>query len=633
VDGIIKATGEEGAGIGTGWALRHGQSYVGSLTIKGGTITAKSFDQGAGIGTGPTGANGRSLVVNLTISGGRISATASRGAGIGTGPTLESPTCVSEITQLLITGGEITAESHFYGAGIGTGFSFPGYSVIDDLIITGGNIEAQSQLGAGIGAGDAADSDGAGTTTIPRIVIQGGIICASSAVSGAGIGAGFANGSMASADVTNFSLDALDESARIDAFAYSGAGIGAGHAILGGSASVASLSVSDWNIEAFTRLGAGVGAGVGGEGRGSSSTGRASVSLLQISCANVTATSLNFGAGIGGGSVSGLGNASIPFLTIRNSWISARSNEYSSIGTGHNNDDIAGALVFDIRLSDNLYLASLGSLTAIQALSIELQSSNLTVLSQGKIFDPSPIVNDTLNFTFLYEEPQESFIDSIPGVPGAQKFQIGAVDLPENVTWTIVISDSGQSYTKSFLFPYGAYQSFFVLLPTPNDYVIKAFTNSLGGLLVTDTNTSFSITDSPVFIPSVHYYAYTSMSPTPTATAPLTPTDSPLSPDPTLAPTVTPDASEQQSPSLTQIATPVTTETQAPSPTIAPPTPTASDKTMALGATIGIAVGTFVGGVIIGGVLVFCVKGNRPAWPEQAMGSLQPGLYSSQSYT
>lgn len=101
--GVITASGNYGAGIGSGY-----DHACGDITITGGTVTASSGHNGAGIGCGYQGTCGA-----ITISGGTIEATGGeRATGIGCGQ--ERGTCGA----ITITNGEgfnsVTATGGYY---------------------------------------------------------------------------------------------------------------------------------------------------------------------------------------------------------------------------------------------------------------------------------------------------------------------------------------------------------------------------------------------------------------------------------------------------------------------------------------------------------------------------------------
>ena len=123
--GTITATGVSGgAGIGGASA-----AWGGYVTIAGGTVVANGANGGAGIGGGQSRDGGY-----ITISGGTVTATGGTlgGAGIGGG----SDAIQSSTT---ITGGTIVAQSSGNGAGVAIGLSNPA--------ATGTAIAAQRLLG------------------------------------------------------------------------------------------------------------------------------------------------------------------------------------------------------------------------------------------------------------------------------------------------------------------------------------------------------------------------------------------------------------------------------------------------------------------------------------------------------
>ena len=182
-----------------------------TLTIKGdGSLTVSPFDTGdataAGIGGGKNIPSG-----NIVIEGGTINVRggASSGAGIGAGSG--SGSC----GNITIKGGTINAIGGGNGAGIGGGDG----ASCDDIIISGGEIDAKGSNsfeagnGAGIGAGYNSSCD--------AIKITGGTITAHGSKVGAGIGGGYL-GSCKSIYISGGKIDATGGN-------NSGAGIGGGN--------------------------------------------------------------------------------------------------------------------------------------------------------------------------------------------------------------------------------------------------------------------------------------------------------------------------------------------------------------------------------------------------------------------
>lgn len=155
-----------------------------------GTLTIKDAD----------GSKGSLLAVGNTDSAG-IGGTSNGGNGNGNGNT----------SNITITGGNITAISGWYGAGIGGGDN--GYG--KDITITGdATVKASGYHGAGIGGGPGGGSDGSGKVTISG---HANVIAFSNA------GAGIGGGASGCADVT------ISEDATVVAQGYNGGtGIGTG---------------------------------------------------------------------------------------------------------------------------------------------------------------------------------------------------------------------------------------------------------------------------------------------------------------------------------------------------------------------------------------------------------------------
>ena len=161
--------------------------------------------------------NDRDGTGTLTIKDEKIAADGSKGsllavgnsdsAGIG-GSSKGGNGNTSNIT---ITGGDITAISGWYGAGIGGGDN--GYG--KDITITGdATVKASGYHGAGIGGGPGGGSDGSGKVTISG---HANVIAFSNA------GAGIGGGASGCADVT------ISEDATVFAQGYNGGtGIGTG---------------------------------------------------------------------------------------------------------------------------------------------------------------------------------------------------------------------------------------------------------------------------------------------------------------------------------------------------------------------------------------------------------------------
>lgn len=224
--GTVNATSSNGAGIGGG----ERGNITGSIRINGGNVTATSGSSGAGIGGGVNGSIGGSI----RIDGGRVTATSgSSGAGIGGG-------IFGSITgSIAINGGNVTATSGSNGAGIGGG-QYGNITDSGNIHISGGEITATSNNGAGIGSGW--DGDMTGT-----IRIDGGSVTATSS-DGAGIGSG--GGGDITGDIT------ISES-NIKASGVTGAGIGSGES--GDISAISEITITDSTIDAYSTSGAAIG--------------------------------------------------------------------------------------------------------------------------------------------------------------------------------------------------------------------------------------------------------------------------------------------------------------------------------------------------------------------------------------
>lgn len=218
--GNVTATGgEEGAGIGGGV-----NGNGGTITINGGTVTATGYTTGCGIGGGKNGNGGI-----ITINGGdKITATGGiSGAGIGGKGS----------GRITINGGSVVARSIIdkyisdigslnCGAGIGSVEE----SDVEEITITGGNVEAYGHAGAaGIG-GSSKRSCGTITISGGEIKAYGGTV----------------------------ELEDAENPGSLTAIFRSGAAIGGGSKCKGGSVTITGTA----NIEAHGGLGAAaIGAG------------------------------------------------------------------------------------------------------------------------------------------------------------------------------------------------------------------------------------------------------------------------------------------------------------------------------------------------------------------------------------
>ena len=202
-----------------------------------------------------------------------------KGAGIGSAGSNDA--------QVKITGGNITATSDDWGAGIGSGSDGTGTDGTAYVEITGGEINATGgYLGAGIGGG----CNGSGNVTI-----SGGGITAAGGEGAAGIGGGYYNG--ATVTITG---DAVIKNASNTKY---GAGIGGGYGYDG------DVTISG-NAKIENATGGYGAAGIGGGAFSSpDKIGNGNVVIKEnAEIDNVQGGA--YGAGIGGG-VYGLGNVTI----------------------------------------------------------------------------------------------------------------------------------------------------------------------------------------------------------------------------------------------------------------------------------------------------------------------------------
>ena len=202
-----------------------------------------------------------------------------KGAGIGSAGSNDA--------QVKITGGNITATSDDWGAGIGGGSDGTGTDGTAYVEITGGEINATGgYLGAGIGGG----CNGSGNVTI-----SGGTITATGGEGAAGIGGGYYNG--ATVTITG---DAVIKNASNTKY---GAGIGGGYGYDG------DVTISG-NAKIENATGGYGASGIGGGAFSSpDKIGNGNVVIKDnAEIDNVQGGA--YGAGIGGG-IFGLGNVTI----------------------------------------------------------------------------------------------------------------------------------------------------------------------------------------------------------------------------------------------------------------------------------------------------------------------------------
>jgi len=221
VESSDSSSSKRGAGIGGG-VLYTALQMSGNVTINGGHVCARGGMKCAGIGGGGLSYHATNIVINagvvnasspdeqwgaagigagrlsptaghasdIQIHGGRVMASGSVGIGGSCGSRLSSD---GGVRHVVISGGWISARGS-HGAGIGGGSSSFGRSFdCDDILISGGHVEAYGgRGGAGIGGGgDALDDEGGNCN---RIVITGGEVIAVGSESGGYAGAGIGGG-------------------------------------------------------------------------------------------------------------------------------------------------------------------------------------------------------------------------------------------------------------------------------------------------------------------------------------------------------------------------------------------------------------------------------------------------------
>ena len=247
-DTNIELDGDNELKSGAGHAgLEHNKTDTsGELTIqdkdKNGSLEAVGGFKGAGIGS--AGSND----AQVKITGGNITATSDDwGAGIGSGSDGNGTDGTAYVE---ITGGEINATGGYLGAGIGGGCNGSGNVTISGGTITavGGGDGDDSGGGAGIGGGY---YNGATVTITGDAVIKN----ASSTKYGAGIGGGYGH----DGDVT------ISGNAKIENVTggYGAAGIGGGAFSSPDKIGNGNVVIKD-NAEIDNVQGGAYGAGIGG---------------------------------------------------------------------------------------------------------------------------------------------------------------------------------------------------------------------------------------------------------------------------------------------------------------------------------------------------------------------------------
>ena len=244
-----------------------------------GDNTLKSGAAHAGLEHNKTDTSGELTIQDKDKNGSLEAVGGFKGAGIGSAGSNDA--------QVKITGGNITATSDDWGAGIGSGSDGTGTDGTAYVEITGGEINATGgYLGAGIGGG----CNGSGNVTI-----SGGTITAAGGDGAAGIGGGYYNG--ATVTITG---DAVIKNASNTKY---GAGIG------GGNGHDGDVTISG-NAKIENVTGGYGAAGIGGGAFSSpDKIGNGNVVIKENAEIDHVQGGA-YGAGIGGG-IFGLGNVTI----------------------------------------------------------------------------------------------------------------------------------------------------------------------------------------------------------------------------------------------------------------------------------------------------------------------------------
>lgn len=302
-----------------------GSSLVQNLHIAGGKIQVVTTlgDNCTAIGAGGNG------YCQMTISGGEVIAHCNgTGAAIGGGIGWNAAAGKADI---LISGGTVYAENHAKitaakdgvnhtvgGVAIGSGSTFHSTGSDGTVVITGGTVVAYGAYGNGIGGGNSSTYAGGGA----EIIISGGNVTANSI--GGGNSAKGAGGS-ATIKIENQANVTLTK-AGTDC---DSCGIGGGNS-LSGNGGAATITVNGGTIHSDGGIG-------GGQGGGNGTGGKADVT---VNGGTLTAQS------IGGGQGSGTGNGGAAIVEIHGGTIVTGSIGGGQGGAdgqlGHATADITG---------------------------------------------------------------------------------------------------------------------------------------------------------------------------------------------------------------------------------------------------------------------------------------------------
>lgn len=264
-------TGCQAACIGSDF-----KGQCGDICIQSGNISAYSPNmEGAAIGAGYSGTCGI-----ISIQGGSVNARGGGGGAaiIGSGYTLSG---TSSCTGIVITGGEITAESFGFGAAIGSAYIDGGTSLCGYISISGGVVNAKSTSSwlppTAIGSGK--------KSTVGKITITGTAKVTATATHDApGIGG---------ATNSNFGDIEISGAANVTASGGNNSpGIGAG----------STTDTKQWNYGRITISTSGTVTAIGGVNGAGIGTGQDSkCGDILITKGTIIATGGTFSAGIGTG--------------------------------------------------------------------------------------------------------------------------------------------------------------------------------------------------------------------------------------------------------------------------------------------------------------------------------------------
>ncbi|HPF87927.1 MAG TPA: InlB B-repeat-containing protein [Candidatus Limiplasma sp.] len=263
--GTITATGggEDGrcggCGIGEGWNSSSRRRFNGTITITGGTVTATGEWGSRGIGGGGFSSGGI-----ITVEGGTITANGGIGGGIQgiddglitiTGGTIVADGGIGPGSDIIISGGDITAIGSDGFAGIDAGLESGSRRDDRTIRITGGTIVAIGGRGAaGIGSGSFRNTE--------TITITGGTVTATGGDPFVNKGTGwdnlrFGGGAGIGGGYCGFGSNIIITGGTVKATGgEEGAGLGTG-----ASGGCGSVTISGGTVEA---IGGACGAGIGG---------------------------------------------------------------------------------------------------------------------------------------------------------------------------------------------------------------------------------------------------------------------------------------------------------------------------------------------------------------------------------